>query len=161
MKKHTPTESAFSGILNTEIEQAQRLLDLLEQEYQLLLSSPSTALETLLTEKKRLLRSVEQSVAAHHRFLQQQGFGADGQGTEAYLGASDGDPELTQTWRRYIELVEACRKQNEINGGAVALNQRQANQALHILLGISDGNKTYGRSGQSKPSNPSKSLGKA
>jgi flagellar biosynthesis protein FlgN len=161
MNKHITTDSAFAGILNDEIEQAQRLLDLLEQEYQLLLSSPSTALETLLSEKERLLQSVEQSVAAHHRFLQAQGLSPDRLGTESYLSASHDDHGLEERWNRYIELVEACRKQNEINGGAVELNQRQVNQALSILLGISDGNKTYGRSGQSRPTNTSNSLGKA
>lgn len=162
MDKSSTAQSAFAGILSTEIEQAQSLLDLLEREYQLLRSSPSKDLEAIQTEKKRLLKMVEASTVAHHRFLQQQGLTADRQGTESYLREGCGqNPQLVRNWEHYVILLEASRKQNEINGGAVALNQRQVSQALNILLGINDGNKTYGKSGESRPTNPSKSLGKA
>ncbi|MEJ2590466.1 MAG: flagellar protein FlgN [Candidatus Thiodiazotropha sp.] len=155
------TQTAFAAILDNGIGQAQALLALLEQEYQLLLSPPSKALETLLTEKQRLLKRVEQGVVAHNRFLQQQGLSADRHGTESYLDTLDDSRELQAAWNRYLDLAAACRRQNEINGGAVELNQRQVSQALNILLGVNDGNKTYGRSGQSRPTNASNSLGKA
>lgn len=161
MNDNANIRSAFAAILNNEIGQVQSLLELLEREYQLLLSSPSKALETLLADKQRLLTLVEQGVAAHNRFLLQQGYSADRAGTESYLHACGDNRELLAQWNRYLELVEACRSQNEINGGAVALNQRQVSLALNILLGIGDGNKTYGRSGQSRSTSTPNSLGKA
>jgi flagellar biosynthesis protein FlgN len=161
MNENATTRSAFAAILNNEVGQAQILLDLLEREYALLCASPSKALDALLAEKQRLLVLVEQGVAAHNRFLQQQGYSADRRGTEAYLHTCDDKRELLAQWNRHLELVEACRKQNEINGGAVALNQRQVSLALNILLGVGEANKTYGRSGQSRPTNIPNSLGKA
>ena len=161
MKDAAASHIAFAAILDNGIGQAQALLDLLEQEYQLLLSPPSKALETLLTEKQRLLKLVEQGVVAHNRFLQQQGLSADRHGTESYLDSLDDKGELQTAWNHYLELAAACRRQNEINGGAVELNQRQVSQAMNILLGVNDGNKTYGRSGQSRSTNASNSLGKA
>jgi flagellar biosynthesis/type III secretory pathway chaperone len=155
------TASHLLQILNQENEQAQKLLALLEHEYQLLKSNPGRELEEVLAQKKQLLKSVEQSVSAHHRFLQQQGLSRDRQGTERYLEQHRHDPSLTAAWERYLELLQACHKQNEINGGAVALNQRQVNQALNLLLGMGDGNKTYGRSGETRPNRPSSTLGKA
>lgn len=154
-------QALFLRILKQENEQAESLLDLLEQEFELLKSAPGKSLETLLAQKKQQLKTVEQSVLAHHQFLQQQGLSADRRGTESYLEACRDYPSLATTWQRHLELLRACRKQNEINGGAVALNQRQVNQALNLLLGLGESNKTYGRSGESRPARPSKTLGKA
>ncbi len=155
------TQAQFLSILDRESEQAQILLDLLEQEYRMLGSAPDEALDTLLNRKKQQLAQVEQSASAHHRFLQSQGLSADRRGTEAYLEACGDNPPILVSWQRYVGLIEACQKQNEINGGAVAANQRQVNQALNLLLGLGDGNKTYGRTGESQPARPSKTLGKA
>jgi flagellar biosynthesis/type III secretory pathway chaperone len=160
---HTTPESQslFLRILNQENEQAENLLDLLEQEFELLKSAPGKSLQSLLSKKKQQLKTVEQSALAHQQFLQQQDLTNDRRGTESYLEACRDNPSLTAAWQRYLELLQACQKQNEINGGAVTLNQRQVNQALNLLLGIGDSNKTYGRSGESHPTRPSKTLGKA
>ncbi|MGD8908721.1 MAG: flagellar protein FlgN [Chromatiales bacterium] len=158
---HPDAQAQFLRILNHENEQAQQLLDLLEQEFQLLKSSPGKSLEALLTRKKQQLKSVEQSVSAHRQFLNQQGLSNDRRGTESFLEACRGNTALSTTWQRHLNLLQACQKQNEINGGTVAANQRQVNQALNLLLGLSDNNKTYGRGGESRPSRPSKTLGKA
>jgi flagella synthesis protein FlgN len=154
-------QARFLRVLNHESEQVGILLELLKQEFELLKSSPGDALEALLSNKKQQLKKVEQSVAAHRQFLKQQGLSNDRQGTESYLEACPDNTALQQTWRHYQELLQACQDQNEINGGTVAANQRQVNQALNLLLDLGDINKTYGRSGESRPSRPSKTLGKA
>lgn len=155
------TQQRLLHILQQEKEQTRLLLDLLEQEFQLLKSNPGKALEELLARKRQQLKQVEQSTSAHHRFLQQQGLASNRGGTERYLEQCRDNPSLQAAWGDYLELLQACRKQNETNGGAVALNQRQVNQALNLLLGLGEGNKTYGRSGESRPSRPSSTLGKA
>ncbi len=155
------SQEQFLRILHQESEQAQTLLDLLEQEYALLNSAPGGSLEALLNRKKQQLQQVEQSASAHHRFLRAQGLSSDRRGTETYLTACGDNPSLAAAWQRYLALIQKCQQQNEINGGAVAANQRQVNQALNLLLGLGDGDKTYGRSGESQPGRPSKTLGKA
>jgi len=155
------TQDQLLRILDHESAQAQALLDLLEEEYRLLSRAPGDSLEALLNRKKQQLKQVEQSASAHHQFLRAQGLSADRRGTEAYLEACGDSPSLQAGWQRYLALIQQCQKQNEINGGAVAVNQRQVNQALNLLLGLGDGNKTYGRSGESQPARPSKTLGKA
>lgn len=161
MDAHAASQAEFIRILNLEIEQAERLLDLLEREYQLLQTAPAKPLEALLGEKRQQLKIVEHSVAEHHRFLQRQGLNSDRAGTLAFLDAGADNPLLLETWQRFESLLQACQKQNQINGGAVTLNQRQTRQMLDILLGIGAGNKTYGRSGESRSVNGSNSLGKA
>ncbi|MCU7806709.1 MAG: flagellar protein FlgN [Candidatus Thiodiazotropha sp. (ex Semelilucina semeliformis)] len=158
MDANPEAQSAFIDLLRLEIEQTQRLLDLLQQEYQLLQAAPSEALKKLQTEKKIQLEAVEKSATKHRQFLLKQGLTADRQGTETFI---DDNTELLGAWKQYLTLLEKCQKQNDINGGAVELNQRQVNQALSILLGMGNANKTYGPSGESRPTNPSKSLGKA
>jgi flagellar biosynthesis/type III secretory pathway chaperone len=154
-------QALFLEILTREVAQTSTLHDLLQQEFELLKSNPGKALEALLGQKSTQLKQVEQRVLAHHRFLQQQGLPSDRQGTEYYLAQCPDNLALNDTWQQYQALLQACSKQNEINGGAVALNQRQVNQALTLLLGMGDSQKTYGRSGESRPTRPSKTLGKA
>ncbi|MET0063287.1 MAG: flagellar protein FlgN [Candidatus Thiodiazotropha endolucinida] len=158
-----PSESCsdFVDILHNEIEQSQRLLDLLRSEYTLLQKGSPQALQALITEKREQLKQVEAAVATHNRFLEQQGYGTDRQGTETYIQQCSNLESTSETWHRFITLLEACHKQNEINGGAVQLNQRHVSQTLDILKGISQRDKTYGPSGESKPNTTSKSLGKA
>ncbi|MES9987992.1 MAG: flagellar protein FlgN [Candidatus Thiodiazotropha endolucinida] len=153
--------SDFVEILHNEIEQSQRLLDLLRSEYTLLQKGSPQALQALITEKREQLKQVEAAVATHNRFLEQQGYGTDRQGTETYIQQCSNLESTSETWHRFITLLEACHKQNEINGGAVQLNQHHVSQTLDILKGISQRDKTYGPSGESKPNTTSKSLGKA
>jgi len=161
MDVHTASQAEFIRILNLEIDQAQCLLDLLAQEYRLLQTAPGKPLEDLLNEKRQQLKTVEESVTKHHRFLQQQNLSCDRAGTLAFIEAGSDNQLLSDTWERFESLLQACQKQNQINGGAVTLNQRQTKQMLDILLGISSGNKTYGRTGESRSVNSPNSLGKA
>ncbi len=161
MDANTASQAAFIRILKLEIEQAQRLLDLLEQEYQLLQTAPGKPLEELLNEKREQLKIVETCVAEHHRFLQGLGLKSDRAGTLAFIEAGADNQLLNETWQQFETLLQACQKQNQINGGAVTLNQRQTKQMIDILFGINAGNKTYGRSGESRSINGSNSLGKA
>jgi flagellar biosynthesis/type III secretory pathway chaperone len=153
--------SAFRGILESEIEQAQRLLDLLRAENSLLQKGSPQALQELLVEKTQQLKLVESAVAAHNRFLEQQGMSVDRQGTENLIRQSGDGETLDRIWQRFSKLLEDCHKQNEINGGAIKLNQRHVTQAIDILRGLGQRDKTYGPSGETKPNSTSKSLGKA
>jgi flagellar biosynthesis/type III secretory pathway chaperone len=145
-------------LLKLETEQTQALLNLLERENELLHASPSQALTDLQAEKRALLKQVENSAIQHRQLLIQQGLSADRSGTEALI---QGHGALQAQWQTYLSLLQRCQRQNEINGAAVELNQRQVNQALNILLGIGNSQKTYGRSGEARPTNATNSLGKA
>ncbi len=161
MNQTTQAASAFLGILDSEIEQAGRLLELLRTEYSLLQKGSPQALQDLLEEKTQQLKRVEAAVAAHNHFLEQHGMSTDRQGTESLIQQSSDEEHLSQTWQRFSELLEECHKQNVVNGGAITLNQRHVTQTLDILRGLGQRDKTYGPSGETKPNSTSKSLGKA
>jgi flagellar biosynthesis/type III secretory pathway chaperone len=154
-------QATFANILNIEMVQSQRLLELLHQEFELLKEPPSDALENLLEQKKQTLIEVEQCVTQHNQLLNSQGFTPDRKGTEAFLQQCTNSEPLTQQWAQFRSLLEQCQKQNELNGGAVQLNQHQVRQALDVLRGFTNNNKTYGPGGESRPTTSSKSLGKA
>jgi flagellar biosynthesis/type III secretory pathway chaperone len=161
MNNPTEVDKVFVKIVEKEIEQSQRLLGLLKSEYTALQKESPQALQKLTEEKKQQLKQVETAALNHNRFLKQLGFTADRKGSEAFIQQSGNKELVTDTWHRFISVLEACQKQNQINGGTVQLNQRHVTQTLDILKGISQQDKTYGRSGESKPTSTSKSLGKA
>ncbi|MES9833216.1 MAG: flagellar protein FlgN [Candidatus Thiodiazotropha sp. DIVDIV] len=161
MQNTTQHQETFSKIVNNEIEQAQNLLELLQRELELLKAPPSKALEELTELKKQLLIQVEQSVTQHNQLLISQGYSSDRKGTEAFIQQCPNSDQLNEHWNQFSSLLEACQKQNEINGGAVQLNQHQVAQALDVLRGFANSDKTYGPAGESRPTTSSKSLGKA
>ncbi|MCG7927067.1 MAG: flagellar protein FlgN [Candidatus Thiodiazotropha taylori] len=154
-------QMSFVRIVQTEAELSQQLLNLLRQEFELLKSPPSKKLEELLAQKQQQLQQIEQSVLQHNQLLASLGFDPDRKGTEAFIQQCPDNPQLREQWRQLTSLLEECQKQNEINGGAVQLNQHQVAHALDVLRGFADSDKTYGPGGESRPTSSSKSLGKA
>ncbi|MCG7992413.1 MAG: flagellar protein FlgN [Candidatus Thiodiazotropha lotti] len=154
-------QMSFVRIVQTETELTQQLLNLLRQEFELLKSPPSKKLEELLAQKQQQLHQIEQSAIQHNQLLASLGFTPDRKGTEAFIQQSPDNAQLQEQWNKFTSLLEACQKQNEINGGAVQLNQHQVAHALDVLRGFANSDKTYGPGGESRPTSSSKSLGKA
>ncbi|MCG7897975.1 MAG: flagellar protein FlgN [Candidatus Thiodiazotropha weberae] len=154
-------QMSFVRIVQTETELTQQLFNLLRQEFELLKSPPSKKLEELLAQKQQQLQQIEQSAIQHNQLLASLGFTPDRKGTEAFIQQSPDNAQLQEQWNKFTSLLEACQKQNEINGGAVQLNQHQVAHALDVLRGFANSDKTYGPGGESRPTSSSKSLGKA
>jgi flagellar biosynthesis/type III secretory pathway chaperone len=161
MSLPSEVQTAFTQILSQEIEQTQSLLALLQKEYQLLKTPADPDLKSLLEQKRQQLQAVENSVKHHNRLLSDHGLTPDRRGTEQLLRECKANPELLEQWQTFSRLLGECQKQNEINGGAVKLNQHHVAQALDILRGIATSDKTYGPAGETRPNSTSKSLGKA
>jgi flagellar biosynthesis/type III secretory pathway chaperone len=154
-------QSAFVQILHNETDLSQQLLNLLRQEYELLKSPPSDKLQELLQQKQHKLQQIEQSVQQHNQLMSSLGYSQDRKGTEDFIQQCPDREQLQTHWSQFTSLLEQCQKQNVINGGAVQLNQHQVAHALDVLRGFANSDKTYGPGGESRPTNSSKSLGKA
>jgi flagella synthesis protein FlgN len=161
MDQPNDPNAEFSEILRIESEQTERLLELLRQEHQLLLQPPSSALEELTAVKQQQLEQLEQTVQRQTRLLARLGLSPDRQGAEAFIASLPAPSPLHTQWLNLEEMLEASRKQNEINGGIVALSRRQISNALDLLQSTRQGQKTYDRSGESRTSRPSNSFGTA
>ncbi|MET0066207.1 MAG: flagellar protein FlgN [Candidatus Thiodiazotropha sp.] len=161
MSLTTEIQTAFSQILDQEIAQTQSLLILLKREYELLKTPADAEMNSLLEQKRQQLLEVENSVNRHNRLLGEFGLSPNREGTEQLLSQCHADSGLIEQWQTFSRLLGECQKQNEINGGAVRLNQHQVSQALDILRGIATSEKTYGPAGETRPNSTSNSLGKA
>jgi flagellar biosynthesis protein FlgN len=161
MQNTSQHQATFSKILNSEITQTQTLLELLRREFELLKGPPSKELEDLIEQKRQLLLQIEQSASLHSQLLDSLGFDSDRMGTDSFIQQCSDKEQLDQLWSQFSSLLEACQNQNEINGGAVKLNHHQITQALDVLRGFANSDKTYGPAGESLPTTSSKSLGKA
>ncbi|MEJ2621445.1 MAG: flagellar protein FlgN [Candidatus Thiodiazotropha sp.] len=154
-------QSSFVRILLNEIDLTQQLLKLLHQEFELLKTPPSAKLQELLEQKQQMLQQIAQCVQQHNQLMSSLGFSQDRKGTEDFIQQCPEREQLQTRWSQFTSLLEQCQKQNQINGGAVQLNQHQVAHTLDLLRGFANGDKTYGPGGESRPTSNSKSLGKA
>ena len=161
MTNHTDSEQSFTQLLLEEIAGIKVLLDLLQQEYQLLQSRSPELLEALTRKKQQQIENLNASVNRHNSFLQQMELPADREGVVAFLQQLPLNAPSRAHWHEFQSLLEGCRKQNEINGSLLVQSQRQASQALDLLLGINPTQKTYGPAGESRSNHLPNSLGKA
>lgn len=161
MTHSTDPQDTFSALLQSEVEQTQRLFDLLRQEYKILqLTSPDT-LEQLTEEKRQQIEQLETAVSELNRYLVQQGFSPDQHGTQAFLEHLPENAQARNWWEKLQTLLENCHKQNLINGAALSLSQRQVSNSLDLLRGVTGAQKTYGPAGESRPNHRINSLGMA
>jgi flagellar biosynthesis/type III secretory pathway chaperone len=161
MDGSTNHEAIFSELLQDEINQSEKLNNLLIQEYELLLSNSPNLLEQLAERKKQIIARLEETVARQKKFLGRFGYVRNHSGVETYIKSLAESKHLVSDWERLKELLACCQKQNEINSAVVALGQRQISNTLELLYDLSGGEKTYGRSGETQANRLSKSLGKA
>ncbi len=161
MTTKTHPHFLFSLILQAEIKQVQVLLELLTEEYQLLQSHTPEPLEKLTQKKQQQIEKLETTVIQQNLFLQQQELTPDRNGIENFIQQAPSDSPIRAQWEEFEELLDASRKQNEINGGMLAQSRRQVTHALNLLHGITEAQKTYGPSGESCSTQAAKSFGRA
>ncbi len=116
---HRPT-------LHDQIALAQKLLAVLEREYELLAQRDIEGLGEAAAEKQSLVAQL------------------DGRG-EAYTDDTEADPGLRAELTR---LIQSCRHQNTINGAVIDLLTRYNERSLQILLGQTPTETVYGPAGQ-------------
>lgn len=151
----------FSNILLSELYQTRKLLDLLQQEYNLLLKHDPNQLEQLIERKKAHIRILEQTVAEHNLLLMEMGYPANQEGIEAYLNHQSSSNQLGELWSDLKQTLIDCQKQNEVNRGVITLCRRQTSSTLELIYGLSGREKAYGPTGESYATHQSNSLGKA
>jgi flagella synthesis protein FlgN len=126
----SPPDSS-AAVPERSVENARRLLAVLEQERAALDHGDAAALEACVAEKGRLLDEIER------------------------LGrAVPAAPELRG-------LLERCAERNRLNGRIIELSRRRVQQALALLRGQSAGGELYGPAGTASASSGARPLAKA
>ncbi len=161
MPTNTSPHQLFCLILQAEIKQVQVLLELLTEEYELLQNTSPEPLERLIKIKQQQIEKLETTVIQQNLFLQQQEISPDRAGIESFIKNSPLDSPIRELWKEFEQLLEASRKQNEINGSMLVQSRQQVTNTLNLLRGVTQEQRTYGRSGEACPSQTATSLGRA
>ena len=146
--------------LTAEIGCARELLQTLQQEYRALTRGDIDGIESASRSKQEQMQRLQQQMQHRDHLLRQQGLPPGPAGMEQWLERLD-DADATTLWHELQQLAERLQEQNEINGGLVALSQRQVRQALELLGGRSGGSDTYGPAGGHHPGHRSQTLARA
>lgn len=147
-------------LLSAELESARNLLQLLEQEHQDLIKGDAEAIRSITALKQEQIKLLREQLQVRDRFLAARQLPAGKEGTDLFIEQAPANSAIGQCWNRVQELATRLNDRNEVNGGIVALAQRQVRQALNILTCHTEQNSTYGPAGQQTGRSP-QSLAKA
>ncbi len=141
--------SVLRQLLDEELACSSRLLDALRKEETTIAARDPDALSAVVAEKDGLLAQMESSHKRRTELMQQAGASTDAAAFSA-LVASCGDGVIEQLWSKLRESLQACQRQNNINGRVLESSRRNVQRALAILLGGQpDGTELYNQHGRS------------
>jgi flagella synthesis protein FlgN len=142
-------------LLNNGLMAAQRLLELLHGEADILSKKVDPeALTLMVAKKKEVVVLLEEFSKQLGQVLATEKLTADHSGIEQYLlkaqlaGINIG--ESRGSWANITALSKKCRTLNEQNGAGIELLSRHTQRALQIVKGKSPQVSTYGRDGAAR-----------
>jgi flagellar biosynthesis protein FlgN len=151
----------LDALLHQAVREACLLEAALERESAALAGRDLEGLNRAVAEKHQLVQSLERITRDQTALLRSAGFGADGPGMEACLRDWDAEGLMRPAWNRLQDVMERCRRLNQINGGVVEAHRRQTEQAIHILRGEDPRTELYDPSGHTVSSGPSRHISRA
>ncbi|MCP3870497.1 MAG: flagellar protein FlgN [Gammaproteobacteria bacterium] len=140
------------------MDTARALLETLTLEHHELVHGDAQKINTVSERKLEQMKQLQRLSSERNRHLSQHETASGSQCIEGMLGAIDDDDRVHENWRELKELVLNLRESNEINGSIVAHEQRQVQQALHLLTGRTRDNLTYGPAGDTYSNQQSQTL---
>ena len=140
----------MASLINSELEMANTMLELLQHEHTALTSEDPERIKTVSRQKLEHMQLMEQNIGQRNLFLQRLGLSADEQGIEEAVTAAGQNNQLNTNWNSLKETAKELQKQNEINGGIIAIGQRRVKQALDILSGKENLTGTYSQQGETE-----------
>lgn len=132
-------------MLAEQLDSAESMLSILEQEYQALLDGDPESLNRISADKARLVEDLESLERARQGLAE---------------AASSGDSDRgAERWQKILATIERCRARNLRNGALANARREQITLALNMLRG--SGDKLYDGSGSVARSAGSRALGEA
>ncbi|WAG80609.1 flagellar protein FlgN [Metapseudomonas furukawaii] len=144
-------------LFNDDIGHTQRLLELMDEEFEALGARDLARLESLLAEKQPLLAQLEQHGRQRGQLMASLKLSADRAGLEQLAARLPQDgPELLESSDTLSELLERCQTANERNGRLIRANHASVGGMLGILRGgdtpgLYDSRGATARIGQQRP----------
>lgn len=125
-------------VLQEEVGCANRLLQSLDLEYNVLAQRHVEKLEHVVRDKQEIIRQLEQVSIQREKILESFAAVKDSS-QQDNTDRFDGNQQLAGLWNNLVELAEKCREKNRINGRIIELVSKQSANAMDILHGILPG----------------------
>ncbi|GLZ85881.1 hypothetical protein Pres01_19320 [Metapseudomonas resinovorans] len=143
-------------LFSDDIGHAKRLLELMDEEFQVLGERDLVRLEKLLADKQPLLAQLDQHGRQRSQLLASLQLSADRAGLQQLAERSPLGQELLDRSDELGELLERCRTTNERNGRLIRANRATIGSMLGILRGgdtpsLYDSRGAAARIGQQRP----------
>jgi len=141
--------ATVAGLMGHEGELLVQLRELLTAEHAALLKRDGVTLQGLSEKKQQLIGKLEAAAGQRARMLTERGLPTDGSGVTALLAQLEPGArgQAEAQWEAIRENLEACHKQNQVNGRLLESSLRTSHELLAILLGHSRESNTYNRQG--------------
>lgn len=143
-------------LFTQDIDAAERLLELIDDEFQALGERDLPRLQSILADKLPLLSLLDQHAKARSQVLLSLQLSADRAGLQAVAANSSQGEELMLSGDRLNALLERCQAANLRNGRLIRSSQASTNSILGILRGgetpnLYDSRGSTARIGQHRP----------
>lgn len=153
-------QNRLSQVISTELNCAHSLAEILQREQNALKSHDPEQVLDISREKQQAVEQMQECARQRDHLLASLGVTSGTTGIDLLLQANS-TAHCADLWHQLGEVAGKLRKQNEINGGILALSQRHNKQALDLLCGRTDSRNTYGARGQHHQDQSGHSLAKA
>lgn len=149
-------DTTLLELFNDDIGTAERLLELIDNEFQALSERDLPRLQALLTDKQPLLIQLDQHGRTRSQLLRSLQLSADRVGLQALAAQSSQGELLLERGDQLNNLLERCQNANLRNGRLIRSSQASAHSMLNILRGndtpsLYDSRGSTARIGQQRP----------
>jgi len=137
-----PDLEPMRRLLDRQLEALARVLELLGDEQQALLSRDASSLELVTASKS-------QALARSDELEQQRRSLAPSLSDMERLAA---DESIARLWEKLLEMTRQCREQNDANGRLIRRQQQRVESALGLLCGkpTTENADLYGPDGEQR-----------
>lgn len=147
-------------LITEDIDAAQRLLQLIEDEFQALEARDLEHLQRLLDAKLPLLQQLEQNGKQRSQLLVNAGVSGDREGLATLLALGSVEEQTLARSDELGALLENCKQANLRNGRIIRNSQQATGRLLDILRG-QDTPSLYDRRGSATQSTRQRPLSQA
>jgi flagella synthesis protein FlgN len=149
-------DTTLLELFNNDIGTAERLLELIDHEFQALSDRDLPRLQSLLADKQPLLSLLDQHGQQRSQVLRDLQLSADRAGLQALAAQSSQGEQLLARGDQLSELLERCQAANLRNGRLIRSSQASTRNMLGILRGnetpsLYDSRGGAARIGQQRP----------
>jgi len=149
-------DTTLLELFTDDIGRAERLLELIDNEFQALSDRDLPRLQSILADKQPLLAQLDQHGKARSQLLTGLQLSADRSGLQALAERSSQGAELLARGDELNALLERCQAGNLRNGRLIRASQASTRSMLGILRGgetpsLYDSRGSAARIGQQRP----------